>query len=144
MPQGENPAPEWKVKIMKNNKTENPGVVESVSRFAGVFVGTLTIGGKEIANYIKEITKPKLQSKPELTPKPKVESKSHIQPMQKTEPELWQKPIPEPKVSTKVAEKSVKPPAEKKISSVKKVKEKTTSRQAKVKKKVGKPKNGQG
>jgi len=122
MPQGENLAPEWKVKIMKNNKTENPGVVESVSRFAGVFVGTLAIGGKEIANCVKEITKPKLQSKPE--PTPKTESKPQIKPIRKTEPKPEPKPIPEPKAPTKVHEKPVKPLAAKKNSPAVKMKKK--------------------
>ena len=142
MPQGENLAPEWKVRIIKNEKKEYPGVVESVSRFVGVFVGTLAIGGKEIANCIKEITKPKLESKPK--PTSESEAKLQIEPIQKTEPKPKPKPILKPKVPTKVAEKPVKPQAEKKISPAKKMKKKTTSRQAKVKKKVGKSKNGEG
>ena len=121
MSQGENPVPEWKVRIMKNNKTEYPGVVESVSRFAGAFVGTLVVGSKEMVNGIKEITKPKLELKPEPMPKPI--------------------PKPEPKASTKVAEKPVKSLPEKKISPAVKVKKKTTAKQANVKKKVKKPKN---
>jgi len=120
---------------MKNNKTEYPGVVESVSRFAGVFVGTLVVGGKEMANYIKEITKPKLESKPEQAPKPKVESKPQIQPIQKTEPEPVPKPMAKPEAPTKVAEKPVESLPEKKISPAVKVKKKTTSRQAEVKRK---------
>ena len=129
MPQGENLAPEWKVRIMKNDKSEYPGVVEVVSRFAGAFVGTLMVGCKEMASCIKDITKPKPQLKPE--------------PIQKLEPESIPKPIPKPRfnVSTKVAEKSVEGLSEKKSSPTAKDKKKTTSRQAKVKKKVEKPKS---
>jgi len=93
-----------------------------------------------MANYIKEITKPKLQSKHE--PTQKTESKPQIKQIQKTEPKPESKPVPEPKEPIKVAEKPVKSLAEKKISPAVKMKKKTTSRQAKVKKKVGKPKNG--
>ena len=142
MPQGGNLAHEWEVRIMKNDKSEYPGVVEVVSRFAGAFVGILVVGGKEMANCIKEITKPKRESKPE--PTPETESKLQIQPIQKSKPKPEPKPIPKPKASTKVAEKPVKSLPEKKFSPAMKVKKKTTSRQAKVKKKVEKPKNGEG
>ena len=126
---------------MKNNKTEYPGVVESVSRFAGVFVGTLVVGGKEIANCVKDMTKPKLEPKPYPTPKPKAELKPEIEPIQKQDSELMPKPIPKPelKVSAKIAEKSVKSPSEKKSSPT--VKKKTTPKRAKVKKKVERPKS---
>lgn len=92
---------------MKNEKLEYVGVVESVSRIAGAFVGTLVVGCKEMASCVKEYTAPK----------------------------------PEPKMSTKVAERPVNSLSEKKISRAVKVKKKTTSRRAKVKKKVEEPKN---
>ena len=142
MPQVEDFAPEWEVRIVKNEKKEYSGVVESVSRFAGVFVGTLAIGGKEITNCIKEITKPRLESRPKPTSESEV--KLQIEPIEKTEPKPKPKPILKPEAPTKVTEKPVKPQAEEKISPAKKVKKKTTSRQTKVKKKVGKSKNGEG
>jgi len=69
---------------MKNDKSEYPGVVEAVSRFVGDFVGTLVVGGKEMANCVKDMTKPKLEPGPEPTPKP--ELKPEVEPMQKLEP----------------------------------------------------------
>jgi len=141
MRQGENLAGELKVRIMKNDKSEYPGIVETVSRFAGAFVGTLVVGSKEMTKCVKEITKPKRGSKPEPTSKPKAEPKPGIEPTQKLEPEPMPKPMPAPKASTKVAEKPVKSLPEKKISLAVKVKKKATSRQAKIRKKGKKPKN---
>jgi hypothetical protein len=136
MPQGEKLAPEWKVRIMKNEKTESSGVVESVSRFTGAFVGALLVGGKKMANCINDMTKPKLETKPEQTPKPKAEPKPEIEPVQKLEP--MPKPIQksESKASKKIAEKSVKSPLEKKSRPTAKDKKKITSRHAHVKKKA--------
>ncbi|HIJ52774.1 MAG TPA: hypothetical protein HPP66_06425 [Planctomycetes bacterium] len=44
---------------MKNEKSEYVGVVESVSRIAGAFVGALVVGCKETAIRVKEYTGPK-------------------------------------------------------------------------------------
>ena len=54
---------------MKNDKSEYPGVVEAVSRFAGAFVGTLVVGGNEIANCVKDMTKPKPEPEPKVSTK---------------------------------------------------------------------------
>jgi len=89
---------------MKNEKLEYVGVVESVSRIAGAFVGTLVVGCKEVASCVKDITK----QKPELKPEPM--------------PQLI--PKPEPEVSTKVAEKPVNSLSEKKTGAAVKVKKK--------------------
>jgi len=50
---------------MENDKSEYPGVVEAVSRLAGAFVGTLVVGGREIGNCVKDMTKPLPKPEPE-------------------------------------------------------------------------------
>jgi hypothetical protein len=121
---------EWKVRMMKNEKSENPGVVESVSRFVGACVGSLVVGGKEIANEVKEITKLKSGLKTEPKTKTQAGLKPDVEPIPKHESKA--KPEPKPKMSTRIAEKSAGSPSEKKsISAAKKT---ATSKQTKVKK----------
>jgi hypothetical protein len=127
---------------MKNQKSESHRVVEAVSRFMGAFAGTLVFRGKEMANCVKDVTRPKPETKPGQMPKPAAETKPEIEPIQKIELELMTKPIPKPEseVPTKITEKSVKSPSEKKSSPTAKNKKKTTSGQAQVRKKVERPK----
>lgn len=59
---------------MENDKSAYPGVVEAVSRFAGAFVGTLVVGGREIANCFTDTAKPLPKS--EVEPSTGVPEKS--------------------------------------------------------------------
>jgi hypothetical protein len=116
--------------MMKNEKSQYPGkVVESVSRFVGACVGTLVIGGKEIANEVREITKPKPGPKTEL----KSKTKQKLKPDVGTAPVQEHKPESKTKLSTRTVEESEVSPSQKKSGSA--AKKKTASRQSKVKKK---------
>ncbi|MBN2593361.1 MAG: hypothetical protein JXA81_07635 [Sedimentisphaerales bacterium] len=105
---------------MRNNKSESLGVVEDISRFTGVFIGTLVVWGKVMANRINDMTKPKPGTRPEQKPKPAIE------PI----------PKPEPMVSPKIIEKSVNSPVEKKRGQAKKGKKKKTSKRTQIKNKA--------
>ena len=52
---------------MKNDTSEQTGIVESVSRFMGGLVGTLVVASKGVASRVKNTMAAELESKPTLS-----------------------------------------------------------------------------